>query len=102
MPVVSIIMPAYNVEPYIGDAIGSALAQTYRDFELIVVDDGSKDRTADVVRAFAAKDRRGVLGQQANPRPAGARESALRAPRREDFAPPPNDDLLGSQVLPPP
>ena len=36
-------MPAYNVEPYIGEAIRSALAQTFTDFELIVVDDGSKD-----------------------------------------------------------
>ena len=36
MPTVSVIMPAYNVEPYIGEAIRSALAQTYPDFELIV------------------------------------------------------------------
>ena len=42
MPAVSIIMPAYNVEPYVGDAIRSALAQTFTDFELIVVNDGSR------------------------------------------------------------
>jgi len=44
-PVVSVVMTVYNVEPYVGAAIESALAQTFRAFELIVMDDGSTDRT---------------------------------------------------------
>ena len=51
-PRVSVFIPAYNREDLIGDAVGSVLAQTFRDFELIVVDDGSTDRTCAIVEAF--------------------------------------------------
>ena len=99
MPVVSIIMPAYNVEPYIGDAIRSALAQTFTDFELIVVDDGSKDGTAQVVKELARQDPRVQLVQQANRGLAGARNSALRAARGEFFALLDSDDLWEPEFL---
>ena len=52
MPLVSIIIPSYNRAGLVGDAIRSALAQTYRDCEVIVADDGSSDDTPAVVRAF--------------------------------------------------
>jgi len=55
---VSVLMTAYNREKYIGAAIESVLASTYTDFELIVVDDISKDRTVEVVRELAANDPR--------------------------------------------
>ncbi len=51
-PTVSIVMAAYNAEPYIAAAIESALAQTFRDFELLVADDKSTDGTIDVVTSF--------------------------------------------------
>jgi glycosyltransferase involved in cell wall biosynthesis len=99
MPAVSIIMPAYNVEPYIGDAIRSALAQTFTDFELIVVDDGSTDGTAEVVKALAHEDSRIQLVQQANRGLAGARNSALRASRGGFFALLDSDDLWEPEFL---
>lgn len=99
MPTVSILMPAYNVEPYIGAAIRSALAQTYTDFELIVVDDGSKDGTADVARALAREDDRIHLVQHANRGLAGARNSAIRASRGSFFALLDSDDLWEPSFL---
>ena len=99
MPSVSIIMPAYNVEPYVGDAIGSALAQTFTDFELIVVDDGSKDGTANVIKDLMRQDRRITLVQQPNCGLAGARNSAMRAARGAYFALLDSDDLWDPQFL---
>src|SRR5436305_9669397 len=52
-PPVSVVLPVYNREQSVARAIGSVLRQTYGDIELIVVDDGSTDRTRDVVRQFA-------------------------------------------------
>lgn len=54
-PLVSIVIPCWNAEQFIGDAIESALAQDYRRIEVIVVDDGSTDRSLDVVRRFGQK-----------------------------------------------
>lgn len=51
-PSVSVIMPAYNHERFVGPAIESVLGQTVSDFELVIVDDGSTDRTAEVIRGF--------------------------------------------------
>lgn len=57
-PIVSVLMTAYNREKYIGEAIASVLASTLEDFELIVVDDGSKDKTVQIVEGFASRDSR--------------------------------------------
>lgn len=52
MPKVSVIMPAYNAEKYIKEAIDSILAQTFTDFEFIIIDDGSTDGTAEIIRTY--------------------------------------------------
>ena len=57
-PRVSVLMTAYNREAFIADAIESVLAQTFTDFELIIVDDVSNDRTVEIARQFAARDPR--------------------------------------------
>ncbi|MCD6063832.1 MAG: glycosyltransferase family 2 protein [Flavipsychrobacter sp.] len=51
-PLVTVLMPAYNAGPYIGEAIDSVLQQTYRDFELLVINDGSKDDTAKILESY--------------------------------------------------
>jgi glycosyltransferase involved in cell wall biosynthesis len=52
MPIISVIIPLYNKEPYIARAIESIFQQTFQDFEIIVVDDGSTDKGAEVVKEF--------------------------------------------------
>lgn len=61
----SFIVPAYNVAPYLSQCLESILSQTYRNFEIIIIDDGSTDNTADVANNFALKDSRiRVIHQQ--------------------------------------
>ena len=52
MPVISVLLPVYNGKPYLRESIESVLSQTYEDFELIIVDDGSTDSSGDVVASF--------------------------------------------------
>lgn len=60
-PNVSIIMPCYNSEKYIEKAISSILCQTYSDFELIIVNDGSTDKTVDIIKKYIREDFRIIL-----------------------------------------
>ena len=57
-PTVSVILPVYNGERYVAEAVESILAQSWTDFELLILDDGSKDRTPQIVAGYAARDRR--------------------------------------------
>ena len=71
-PLVSVVMPVYNVEAYVAEAIKSVLAQTFGDFELILVDDGGTDRSVEICRYF--DDPRLQMISQAN--------ATLASPRR--------------------
>ncbi len=73
---VSCIVPAYNSEQFITEALDSIVAQTYRPLEIVVVDDGSTDTTAEMVRAHSGKVR---LLRQDNTGPAAARNLGLGA-----------------------
>lgn len=74
-PVVSIIMPAYNAEKYISHAVDSARAQSYSDWELVIVDDGSTDRTPQILAGYA--DARIRVYHQPNSGESAARNAAL-------------------------
>lgn len=58
MELISIVMPAYNCEKYIENSIKSVINQTYSNWELIIIDDGSKDKTLDIIKIFEIKDSR--------------------------------------------
>jgi teichuronic acid biosynthesis glycosyltransferase TuaG len=77
MPTVSVIIPAYNAEAFLARAIRSVEAQTFRDFEVVVVDDGSTDGTADVARGFSSvRYVRGAHLGEAGARNRGLEEAA--------------------------
>ena len=80
-PAVSVILCTYNRRGLVGRAIRSVLAQTFAAFELVVIDDGSTDGTAEVVLAFAARDARIIYERHANRGLAAARNAGLALAR---------------------
>ena len=98
-PLVSVIMPAYNSEKYIGKSIESVLAQDYEKFELIIVDDGSKDGTKSIVEQYAKNDIRIKLLEQANQGVSAARNKGLDTATGEYVAFLDSDDLWDADNL---
>ncbi|VAX32280.1 hypothetical protein MNBD_NITROSPIRAE02-1387 [hydrothermal vent metagenome] len=84
-PAVSVIVPTYNRARLLGRALQSILNQTYRDFEVIVVDDGSTDNTGEVVRSFSALDIR-YIRHKNNKGEAAARNTGVLAARGDFIA----------------
>lgn len=77
MPRVSVIVPVYNVEKYLNECIDSILAQTFTDFELILVNDGSSDRSGEICDEYAIKDKRIKVIHQQNGGVSVARNTGL-------------------------
>ena len=80
-PTITVITPAYNIEQYLGEAIDGVLAQTEADFEYLIVDDGSTDRTADIARARARQDPRIRVIDGGHHGSSAARNQALQQAR---------------------
>jgi glycosyltransferase involved in cell wall biosynthesis len=97
MPKVSVIVPVYNVEKYIAETISSVLAQTFTDFELIIIDDESQDRSIEICESFP--DPRIKIVHQKNRGLAGARNTGIRHAQGEYFAFLDSDDVWRSQKL---
>ena len=91
-PLVSVIMPAYNAAAYIAEAIESVLIQNYRNFELIVVDDGSTDNTKEIVTNF--KDDKIKYLYKNNGGPSGARNLAIKKAKGQYIMPLDADDMM--------
>jgi glycosyltransferase involved in cell wall biosynthesis len=99
-PLISVIMPACNAERTIAEAIDSILTQDFRDFELIIVDDGSSDSTAEIIDRYAKSDTRIVkLVNTNNQGIARSRNLALAAARGKYIACLDSDDVAESRRL---
>ena len=98
-PLVSVIVPAYNAEMYIAQTLHSVLSQTYKNIEVIVVDDGSRDGTAQIVEAIMRRDNRVTLLHQSNSGVAAARNLAIEKSRGEYIAPIDADDIWFPQKI---
>jgi len=96
---ISIVTPMYNGEKFVSQTIESVLAQTYRNWEMVIVDDGSKDNSAAIVANYAEKDSRIRLIQQSNSGSAAARNHALREANGRYICFLDADDLWDSQFL---
>ncbi|MCM1337661.1 MAG: glycosyltransferase family 2 protein [Candidatus Amulumruptor caecigallinarius] len=99
MPQISVVIPAYNSEKYLRECLDSIKAQTFTDWECLVVDDGSKDSTPDIVQEYAAADRRFRLLRQANAGAYMARVTGVEAAQGEWIAFIDSDDTVDSVYL---
>lgn len=99
MSVVSVIMPCYNASAYISKAIESVLAQTYPDWELQIVDDGSKDGSPEIAKAYEKKDLRIHLIEQPNSGACVARNRGLQLAKGEYVKYFDADDILDPNCL---
>lgn len=96
MPTVSIVIPAYNAEQFVGEAINAVLSQTYADYEVVVVDDGSTDETRAIVKTFGESVR---YYYQPNGGSASARNLGVEKSRGDYIAFLDADDLWESEKL---
>ncbi|MFE9865987.1 glycosyltransferase family 2 protein [Streptomyces sp. NPDC005506] len=100
-PVVSVVIPCHDYARYLPEAVSSVLAQTFRDWELVIVDDGSTDDTVEVTQSLIAchPDRRIRLLQQANAGVSAARNTGIEASTGRYILPLDADDVIAATML---
>ena len=99
MPQISVIVPVYNVENYICKCIDSILSQTFTDFEIIIVDDGSQDNSGAICDEYASKDERITVIHQKNQGQAASRNTGVAIAKGEWIHFVDSDDLIHPQML---
>ena len=99
LPVVSIIVPVYNVKSYVGECVESLCRQTYTNLEILLVDDGSTDGSGEVCDEYAGRDERIRVIHQANRGLSGARNMGLDDARGEYIAFVDSDDLVSTNYV---
>src|SRR5262245_27884197 len=92
-PVISVLMTVYNSEKYLAQAINSVLSQSHQEFEFIIVNDGSTDRSLEILQQFAARDGRIHLISRGNTGVAAALNDGLANTQGEFIARMDSDDL---------
>jgi glycosyltransferase involved in cell wall biosynthesis len=94
MPLISIIVPVYKVEPYLRGCLDSLVNQTYRNLEIILVDDGSPDRSGEICDEYASADKRIIVIHQENKGVSESRNAALNTAHGDYFLFVDSDDWL--------
>lgn len=94
MPLISVIMPVYNAQDYLAEAIDSVFSQSYSNWELILVDDGSKDQSGDICDKYAVKDPRIHVVHQNNQGASAARNTGLDLAQGEWVSFLDDDDIM--------
>jgi len=98
-PLVSIIVPVYNVDRYLRECLDSLCQQTYKNLEIICVDDGSTDGCSSILRHYAEKDERFVVITQSNAGLAAARNAGLKIASGEWIASVDSDDYVDISLI---
>jgi glycosyltransferase involved in cell wall biosynthesis len=98
-PIVSVIVPTYNIEAYLADTLRSLEAQTLENFEVLIVDDGSTDSSAAIAQAFCNRDQRFKLLQKPNGGLSSARNHGIRHAKSDFIALLDGDDLYHPEKL---
>ena len=98
-PKVSIIVPVYNLENYIEKTVRSLQAQTYNNFEIVIVDDGSTDSSLSIIRKMASEDSRIIFTSQSNGGAAKARNAGLSLATGEFITFVDGDDMLSTNAI---
>lgn len=99
MPAISVIVPVYNVEAYVEKCLRSVLGQTFRDFEIVAVDDGSRDKSGEICQRLAREDGRIRVVHQENQGLGGARNTGIREAKGQWLLFPDSDDWLEPEAL---
>lgn len=98
-PRVSVIVPVYNVAPFLSECLDSILAQTLQDFEVLCVDDGSTDSSCEIIDEYAKKDSRVIAVHQENKGPSAARNKGLSLASGEYILFVDSDDGIAQNAL---
>ena len=99
MPKVSIIIPVYNAEKYLKDTLNSVINQTYNDFEVIALNDGSKDNSLSILNEYASKDNRFIVIDKPNSGVSDTRNLGILKASGEYIACLDADDLYSPNFL---
>ena len=98
-PLISIIMPCYNQAKYIGEAIDSVLSQTFTNWELVIVDDGSTDDSYSIMKEYAGRDERILYIHQENQGLSAARNEGIKCSHGKYILPLDADDFIHKDYI---
>ena len=99
MPKISVIVPVYNTEKYIGRCIESILNQSYKELEVIVINDGSSDGSAEIIRKYAEDDSRIIFIDNKNCGVSESRNIGIRNAKGEYIQFVDSDDFIDENML---